>query len=54
MSEFEVTDDLFFTRAGLDKARTQRIVEDALAERQEGVGPRSLVADHAGPQHQPM
>ena len=36
MSEFEVTDDLFFTRAGLDKARTASIVENALAGMDDG------------------
>jgi TldD protein len=30
MSDFHATDDLFFTRAGLDRARTERLVEDAL------------------------
>jgi len=30
MSNFAATDDLFFTRAGLDKARTENIVEEAL------------------------
>ncbi len=30
MSGFTVTDDLFFTRAGLDKARTENIVEETL------------------------
>ena len=36
MSEFEVTDDLFFTRAGLDKTRTESIVENALAGMDDG------------------
>jgi len=30
MSNFAATDDLFFTRAGLDKTRTENIVEEAL------------------------
>ena len=36
MSEFEVTDDLFFNRAGLDKTRTESIVENALAGMDDG------------------
>ena len=36
MSEFDVTDDLFFSRAGLDKARTESIVEDALVGMDDG------------------
>ena len=36
MSEIDVTDDLFFTRAGLDRARTESIVEDALAGTDDG------------------
>lgn len=36
MSVFDVTDDLFFTRAGLDRVRTESIVEDALAGTDDG------------------
>ena len=36
MSQFDVTDDLFFTRAGLDRGRTESIVEDALAGTDDG------------------
>jgi TldD protein len=36
MSEFDITDDLFFTRAGLDKARTESIVGDALVGMDDG------------------
>ncbi|MDP6475794.1 MAG: metalloprotease TldD [Alphaproteobacteria bacterium] len=36
MSEFDVTDDLFFSRAGLDRGRTESIVEDALVGTDDG------------------
>ena len=36
MTEFKVTDDLFFNRAGLDKTRTEGIVENALAGMDDG------------------
>jgi len=36
MSDFAATDDLFFTRAGLDRARTESIVEDALGGMDDG------------------
>ena len=36
MSELDVTDDLFFTRAGLDRVRIESIVEDALAGTDDG------------------
>ena len=36
MTEFKVTDDLFFNRAGLDKTRTESIVENALAGMDDG------------------
>ncbi len=36
MSDFATTDELFFTRAGLDRAKTEHIVEDALAGTDDG------------------
>ena len=30
MSDFATTDDLFFSRSGLDRARTENILEEAL------------------------
>ena len=36
MSNFDITDDLFFTRAELDRVRTETIVEDALAGTDDG------------------
>ncbi len=36
MSDLAVTDELFFDRAGLDRARTERIVADALAGADDG------------------
>ena len=36
MSDFSATDDLFFTRAGLDRMRTESIVEDALGSMDDG------------------
>jgi len=36
MTDIAATDDLFFTRAGLDRARTEAIVEGALAGADDG------------------
>ncbi|MEK9722271.1 MAG: metalloprotease TldD [Rhodospirillaceae bacterium] len=36
MTDFAVTDDLFFTRAGLDKARVESLVDDALSGADDG------------------
>ena len=36
MTDRAITDELFFTRAGLDPARTQAIVDDALAGADDG------------------
>ncbi len=36
MSDLSTTDDLFFNRAGLDRARTETIVNDALQNADDG------------------
>jgi len=36
MTDFAATDDLFFTRTGLDRGRVQGIIEDALKETDDG------------------